>query len=60
MAKTNFQYEKRQRELEKKRKADEKVRRKLEAKQHKGQDADGEPELESGQGEEGQQVHDTA
>jgi hypothetical protein len=33
MAKTNFQYEKRQRELEKKRKAEEKARRKLEAKQ---------------------------
>jgi len=32
MAKTNFQYEKRQRELEKKRKAEEKARRKLEAK----------------------------
>lgn len=32
MAKTNFQYEKRQRELEKKRKADEKAKRKLEAK----------------------------
>ncbi|HEY0588362.1 MAG TPA: hypothetical protein VGD52_19670 [Pseudoduganella sp.] len=32
MAKTNFQYEKRQRELEKKRKAEEKAQRKLEAK----------------------------
>jgi hypothetical protein len=32
MAKTNFQYEKRQRELEKKKKADEKARKKLEAK----------------------------
>lgn len=32
MAKTNFQYEKRQRELEKKRKAEEKARRKVEAK----------------------------
>ncbi|WP_167236033.1 hypothetical protein [Massilia genomosp. 1] len=32
MAKTNFQYEKRQRELEKKKKADEKAKRKLEAK----------------------------
>lgn len=32
MARNNFQYEKRQRELEKKRKADEKARRKLEAK----------------------------
>lgn len=41
MAKTNFQYEKRQRELEKKRKADEKAKRKLEAKQHKGPDEEG-------------------
>jgi hypothetical protein len=32
MAKTNFQYEKRQRELEKKKKAEEKARKKLEAK----------------------------
>jgi hypothetical protein len=32
MAKTNFQYEKRQRELEKKRKAEEKAKRKQEAK----------------------------
>ena len=32
MAKTNFQYEKRQRELEKKRKQEEKARRKMEAK----------------------------
>jgi len=32
MAKTNFQYEKRQRELEKKRKAEEKAKRKLESK----------------------------
>ena len=32
MAKTNFSYEKRQRELEKKKKAEEKVKRKQEAK----------------------------
>jgi hypothetical protein len=32
MAKTNFQYEKRQRELEKKRKAEEKAQKKLAAK----------------------------
>lgn len=32
MARNNFQYEKRQRELEKKRKAEEKARRKLETK----------------------------
>ncbi len=41
MAKTNFQYEKRQRELEKKKKAEEKARRKLEAKNHPGGEADG-------------------
>jgi hypothetical protein len=38
MAKTNFQYEKRQRELEKKKKADEKAKRKLEAKNTPGGD----------------------
>jgi len=48
MAKTNFQYEKRQRELEKKRKADEKARRKEEAK-HK-------PAGEEGAAVEGEQV----
>lgn len=32
MAKTNFQYEKRQRELEKKRKTEEKARKKQDAK----------------------------
>ena len=32
MAKTNFQYEKRQRELEKKKKTEEKARRKAEGK----------------------------
>ncbi len=45
MAKTNFQYEKRQRELEKKKKAEEKARRKLEAKNNPkqdGEDGDGE------------------
>jgi hypothetical protein len=36
MAKTNFSYEKRQRELEKKKKAEEKARRKLEAKNNPG------------------------
>ena len=36
MAKTNFQYEKRQRELEKKRKAEEKARRKAELKANGG------------------------
>ena len=42
MAKTNFQYEKRQRELEKKKKADEKAKRKLELKNSPdGEQADG-------------------
>ncbi|MYM38757.1 hypothetical protein [Duganella qianjiadongensis] len=36
MAKTNFAYEKRQRELEKKKKAEEKARRKAEAKAQPG------------------------
>ena len=40
MAKTNFQYEKRQKELEKKKKADEKARRKLDAKNNP-KEADG-------------------
>ena len=39
MARNNFQYEKRQRELEKKRKAEEKAKRKLEAKQQPGEQA---------------------
>ena len=59
MAKTNFQYEKRQRELEKKKraeqKAEEKARRKLEARQQPageheageaGTDSDGGPDEE--------------
>jgi len=37
MAKTNFSYEKRQRELEKKKKAEEKAKRKLEAKSTPGE-----------------------
>jgi endonuclease I len=37
MARTNFQYEKRQRELEKKRKAEEKAKRKEEAKRDAGE-----------------------
>jgi hypothetical protein len=36
MAKTNFSYEKRQRELEKKKKAEEKAKKKQEAKVHPG------------------------
>lgn len=42
MAKTNFQYEKRQRELEKKKKADEKARRKAELKANPGLAQEGE------------------
>ena len=57
MAKTNFQYEKRQRELEKKRKAEEKARKKQEAKLHKGEEA---PALDEDSGEETQQEHDPA
>ena len=53
MAKTNFQYEKRQRELEKKRKAEEKARRKQEAKQHKGEgEGRTEPGARRGSGQE--------
>jgi hypothetical protein len=59
MAKTNFQYEKRQRELEKKKKAEEKARRKLEAKTHPQHgDEPGEP-AEEVQAE-GQETQDTA
>jgi hypothetical protein len=48
MAKTNFSYEKRQRELEKKKKAEEKSKRKLEAKSTPG-----------GEGEAAEQADDT-
>jgi hypothetical protein len=47
MARTNFQYEKRQRELEKKRKADEKAKRKLEAKLHKPAGEEGAAEMQA-------------
>ena len=40
MAKTNFQYEKRQREMEKRKKAEEKARKKAEAKLHPGAHGD--------------------
>ncbi|BDT60946.1 MAG: hypothetical protein ACRYF7_03920 [Janthinobacterium lividum] len=43
MARTNFQYEKRQRELEKKRKAEEKAKRKQDAKRETVEGADGQP-----------------
>ena len=46
MARNNFQYEKRQRELDKKRKADDKAKRKLETKNEP--DADGAPAAEDG------------
>ena len=49
MARNNFQYEKRQRELDKKRKADEKAKRKSEAK-----DAPAEGESAQGADEPGQ------
>jgi hypothetical protein len=57
MAKTNFQYEKRQRELEKKRKAEEKARKKQEAKLHKGEEA---PALDEDSRAEVQREHDPA
>jgi hypothetical protein len=60
MAKTNFQYEKRQRELEKKRKAEEKARRKVEAKQNKGPGEEREASFAEGAGEATQQEHDPA
>ena len=60
MAKTNFQYEKRQRELEKKRKAEEKARKKQEAKSHKGEGGEDAPALDEDSGEETQQEHDPA
>jgi hypothetical protein len=59
MATKNFQYEKRQRELEKKRKADEKARRKEEAK-HKPPGEEG-AAVEGGNAEPVQQgEHDPA
>ena len=60
MAKTNFQYEKRQRELEKKRKADEKARKKQETKHHKGEAGEDSPALDADSGESAQQQHDPA
>jgi hypothetical protein len=60
MAKTNFQYEKRQRELEKKRKADEKARRKADAKLGKDEGGEGEPAAAEDTGQDAQQAHDPA
>jgi hypothetical protein len=48
MAKTNFQYEKRQRELEKKRKAEEKARRRAEIKANGGERPEGEEDEQDG------------
>ena len=53
MAKTNFSYEKRQRELEKKRKAEEKARRRAEIKANGGVRPEGE-EGEEGEEEDGE------
>jgi hypothetical protein len=46
--------------LEKKRKAEEKARKKQEAKQHKGEGGDDAPALDEDSGEEAQQEHDPA
>jgi protein required for attachment to host cells len=49
MAKTNFAYEKRQRELEKKKKQEEKARRKAELKNNPGLAQEGEEDLAEGE-----------
>lgn len=49
MARNNFQYEKRQRELDKKRKADDKAKRKLETKDEPN--ADGTVAAQDGEGD---------
>jgi hypothetical protein len=49
MAKTNFAYEKRQRELEKKKKQEEKNRRKAELKSNPGLGEEGEEDLAEGE-----------
>jgi hypothetical protein len=58
MAKTNFQYEKRQRELEKKKKAEEKARRKQDAKHVKEPGDEGEQALVEDAGQAAQREHD--
>jgi len=55
MARNNFSYEKRQRELEKKRKAEEKARRKLEAKNAPAEGAEAVQPDGDADGEEGEQ-----
>lgn len=49
MAKTNFAYEKRQRELEKKKKQEEKARRKAELKNNPGLAEESEADLADGE-----------
>ncbi|MBV7537445.1 hypothetical protein KW842_16885 [Duganella sp. sic0402] len=49
MAKTNFAYEKRQRELEKKKKQEEKNRRKAELKNNPGLAEEGEADIADGE-----------
>jgi hypothetical protein len=49
MAKTNFAYEKRQRELEKKKKQEEKNRRKAELKNNPGLAEEGEEDVAEGE-----------
>ena len=56
MAKTNFQYEKRQRELEKKRKAEEKARRKAELKNNPGAAHGEDADEDAGQDDDGAPV----
>ena len=50
MARNNFSYEKRQRELEKKRKAEEKAKRKLDTKRGAAEPEAGAPEADGQQG----------
>ena len=52
MAKTNFSYEKRQRELEKKKKAEEKARKKQEAKNSPGGEDGSAPDADTDETEE--------
>jgi len=59
MARNNFQYEKRQRELEKKRKADEKARRKLEAKNAPEEGAGQGGEIDAGTADEAVESSDS-
>ena len=60
MARNNFQYEKRQRELEKKRKAEEKAKRKLDAKQAPADGGDGQAGVTGDGGDGGDAVPEDA